>query len=37
MAEKDWRFDDASDIPEGEFCVHGTVKLSPASLPVPLT
>ena len=25
MAEKSWKDDDAWDIPEGEFCVYGTV------------
>ncbi|KAL8823352.1 MAG: hypothetical protein Q9191_005931 [Dirinaria sp. TL-2023a] len=30
MAEKDWNSDDAwGDIPEGEFCVYGTVYTVP--------
>ncbi|KAH8819461.1 hypothetical protein F5884DRAFT_12138 [Xylogone sp. PMI_703] len=29
MAEKDWKDDNAWDIPEGEFCVYGTVYTVP--------
>ena len=31
MAKPEWKVDDAWDIPEGEFCVYGTVGISSTS------